>query len=54
MKLEYRLNAVDGQILNDIRQLLNRLVHSGKLRPGQMVSIAKIQHVLSRMPCPTS
>jgi hypothetical protein len=54
MKPEYRLNAVDEQILDDIRRLLNRLVHSAKLRPEQMVSIAKIQHVLSRIPRPTS
>ena len=54
MKPEYMLNAVDEQILDETREMLNRLAHSGKLRPAQMVSIAKIQHVLSRMPRPTS
>lgn len=52
MKPDYNLNAVDRQILDEIRHLLNRLIASGKLRPAQMVSIAKIQHILSLIPRP--
>ena len=49
----YRFNETDKQVLLAVGNLLRRLIASGRLRPAQLVTIAKVQHVLSRLPSAT-
>jgi hypothetical protein len=53
MTSKYRLNDRDLQILAAVGRMLKRLVASESVRPAQLVTIAKVQHVLSRLPLVT-
>lgn len=50
MNESYRLNKADQQVLAAIDRLLKRLAVSKAIRPAQLVSVAKVLHVLSRLP----
>jgi hypothetical protein len=50
MSTTYRFDAADQRVLAAIEQLVRRLISSGRLRPGQLVSVAKILHVLVNLP----
>jgi hypothetical protein len=50
MNKTYRLNEKDTEVLAAIGHLLKRLAASESIRPAQLVTIAKVQHVLSRLP----
>jgi hypothetical protein len=50
MNEPYRLNKADLQVLAAIDRLLKRLAASKSIRPAKLVSVAKVLHVLSRLP----
>lgn len=53
MSERYILPKRDLQVVRAVERLLKRLVRSGVLDPAQLVSVAKVLHVLSRLPCAT-
>jgi hypothetical protein len=50
MNESYRLNKADMQVIAAIGRLLKRLAASESIGPAQLVSVAKVLHVLSRLP----
>ena len=46
----YELDAFDLSLVTAARQLLTKLMHADALLPAQLVTVAKVQHVLSRLP----
>jgi len=54
MSEKYQFDANDRVLLEAARAMLEKAVASGKLRAAEVVSVAKSQHVLSRLPKVTS
>jgi hypothetical protein len=50
MSAKYQFNDEDRKVLQAAADLVRRLLWSGKVRPAQVVSVAKVQHVLLRLP----
>src|ERR1035438_9056304 len=50
MPQNYRFDSEDKPILFAIDGLVRRLIYSGRLRPAEIVSVAKILHVLVNLP----
>ena len=50
MPQNYRFDSEDKPIIFAIDGLVRRLIYSGKLRPAEIVSVAKILHVLVNLP----
>jgi len=50
MNKPYRLNTLDQLVIEAAGQLLRRIATSNCISPAQLVSIAKVQHVLSKLP----
>ena len=50
MNAEYKFNQTDRQILESIEGLLRKLAAPGSVTPAQLVTVAKVLHVLSRLP----
>jgi hypothetical protein len=50
MSERYIIQERDQQVLGAVEQLLKQLAFSGVLEPAQLVSVAKVLHVLSRLP----
>ena len=46
----YRFNSRDQDLIDAAAVLLKEIIAFGKLCPAQLVSVAKVQHVLSRLP----
>src|SRR5258708_32600326 len=46
----YRLNGRDKSLLESASLLLRKAALAGSTRPAELVSVAKMQHVLSRLP----
>jgi hypothetical protein len=51
MNGKYKFNHADMQILGAIKGLLRKLAAPGSVAPAQLVTVAKVLHVLSRLPC---
>jgi hypothetical protein len=54
MSERYHFDDDDLVLLEAAKALLQKTVASGNLRPAEVVSVAKLQHVLSRLPKATS
>jgi hypothetical protein len=50
MSKPYRFTEDDKHVIAAVEQLLRRLVCSGSLRPAQLISVAKVLHLVSRLP----
>lgn len=50
MNYLYRFNATDKQVLAIVGQILKAIAASRSTRPAQLVTVAKVLHVLSRLP----
>jgi hypothetical protein len=50
MSQSYSFTARDSELLWSATLLLRKVMASGKVRPAQMVTLAKLQHVLSVLP----
>lgn len=50
MESKYQLNSTDLQVLAAVGRVLKQLVTSERISPAQLVSIAKVQHALLRLP----
>ncbi len=50
MSKPYRLKDRDREVLAAVERLLKRLARSEAIQPAQLVSVAKVLHVLSRLP----
>ena len=50
MPQKYRFNSEDEAVMIEVNGLVRRLIYSGSLQPAQIVSVAKVLHVLSNLP----
>lgn len=50
MSSPYRLSKADKQVIAAIESLLKQLSRAEDIKPAEMVSVAKVLHVLSRLP----
>lgn len=50
MRERYEFQNRDAELLWSANVLLHKVMSSGKIRPAQMVTLAKLQHVLSVLP----
>jgi len=46
----YRFNSEDKAVVFEVERLIRRLIFSGRLRPAEIVSVAKVLHVLVNLP----
>lgn len=50
MPQKYRFNSEDETVISEVRGVVARLIYSGRLKPAEIVSAAKVLHVLVNLP----
>ena len=50
MPQNYRFNSEDKAVISEVNGLIRRLIYSGRLKPAEIVSVAKVLHVLVNLP----
>jgi hypothetical protein len=50
MPQKYRFNSEDKAVMFAVDGLVRRLIYSGRLQPAEIVSVARVLHVLSNLP----
>jgi hypothetical protein len=50
MLQNFLFNSEDKPIIFEVDSLIRRLIYSGRLQPAEIVSVAKMLHVLSKLP----
>lgn len=50
MPQKYRFDAEDKPVISEVDSLIRRLIYSARLQPAELVSVAKIWHVVVNLP----